>query len=169
MADLERGVAMATSQFRRLAYVALAVLLAAPVLAWAQAEGVPDAPPAQRLSLRGPMGVPDAPPVERILARHEGFTFPRGFETPDGRHLPKGTYDLLLVEAEGQYFIQMMNTETLKGIRVAAETTGALLQEVSVPPVPSVQLRSEAGRDSFLFVVGEFTARVPLGGVHQSG
>ncbi len=113
-------------------------------------------------------GVPDAPPIEKILARHDGFVFPRGFETRDGRSLPEGTYDLVLIESGSRYYIQLINRDTQKGIRVAAEATGELVQEM-LDPVPSVSIRSEKGGDRFLFHVGSFTASIPLREVRKAG
>ena len=123
----------------------LGAVLLAPGLAMAQSKGVPD-----------------APPVDHILARHGGFTFPKGFETSDGRRLPKGTYDLLLIESGARYYIQLMNTETLRGIRVAAEATGQLLLDATGTRETSVHIRSEEGRDTFHFTMGEFTVAFPL-------
>jgi hypothetical protein len=136
---------MASSAFGRVASALLLATAATTLPAMAQA-----------------MGVPDAPPVERIVARHEAFTFPTGFRTSDGRDVPQGTYDLLLIESEDRYFIHLIDRTTRKGIRLAAEGSGDLLVEAGAPT--SVLIRSDSGKDRFLFVVGAFTATVPLSG-----
>ena len=141
---------MAASRLRtRMRHVALGALLLAlalaPGLAMAQAKGVPD-----------------APPVERILARHNGFDLPAGFETKDGRQLPEGTYDLLLIESADRYYIQLTNTRTHKGLRVSAESNGEFLSEITGASETSVAIQSEKGRETFRFNVGEFTVATQL-------
>ncbi|MGD8376426.1 MAG: hypothetical protein PVF68_09810 [Acidobacteriota bacterium] len=135
---------MAVSRLRALLCVPVLLgLLLAPGLVMAQATGVPD-----------------APPQERILARHEGFELPGGFRTADGRLLPEGTYDLLVIESGDRYYIQLTNTETRKGIRVGAEASGELLEEVS--PEASVDIESEKGQETFRFNLGELTVATTL-------
>ena len=122
---------------------ALVVLLAAPALA------APE-PPA--------LGVPDAAPVERLIARHDGFEFPMGFETPDGRKLPAGSYDLAIIERGGVYFLQLTSQRTRRGIRVPVEASGKL----EVAPERNVQV--QLGGESHTLTISreDFVATFPL-------
>ena len=106
-------------------------------------------------------GVPDAPPIEKILARHDGFIFPTGFVTGDGHKLPQGEYDLVLIESSDRYFIQLINRQTHRGVRVAAEASGELIRELTSPE-PTVSLQSDEGHERFEFQLGSFTASVAL-------
>ena len=111
-------------------------------------------------------GIPDAPgPADRVLARHDGFELTRGFVTRGGTELPKGTYDLKLIECAGQYFIRLVNRDTRKGLRVSAETEGDLGGDPEGPAAEvEASIRTEDGEDSLVLEHGEFTAALRLRG-----
>ena len=114
------------------------------------------------------MGIPDAPPVEKIVARHDGFDIPGGFDTPDGRHFPGGTYDLALIERGGRYYLQLTHQSSRRGIRVAARVTR---------PRADARTRSAADRSlhfgreatSIRLTVGDVATTFPLREPRKAG
>lgn len=113
-------------------------------------------------ALAGPeppaLGVPDAAPVERLIARHDGFDFPMRFETPDGRQLASGSYDLALIERGGVYFLQLTSRRTRRGIRVPVEARGRL----EAAPERDVQVQLGDGSRTLLMSRDDFVATFPL-------
>ena len=103
------------------------------------------------------------PVTEKVLARHEGFELSVALKTVDGDRFRQGFYDVSVIQAGDQYFLQLIHRTTRRGIRIPATFRGRIDARIATSDETRMWIRTEPTRSVFTFETDTFTVESVLG------